>query len=1759
MRAYSRLLLQVAVMVGVTVPPAVAAKTAFRYEAAQRVIKACVLYIEQPPPEPPGTFVNSNPYLIEGLRRSDLCPDDWEFENPLAEPAAASTRPGVYVVKGNPSYWRVELTDDTAPQLVGFDLIYVCAPVVDLPSEIQRDGLVKAVENGALLWVDNAIDRSVDPPTGTTMREFAPPYSNTPPSPPFDFITGGENPGNWRVALDATHGILREPFKLSSRLVRALGDLPDSTATGTTGDPTDDYLDPTALPRDVFGTVVQVEDSSGDRWPNIVAGPFGSGSMVLTASAVGADVAGWILDGRSTPSRQQAPDVKLALNMIQWTDRWEQARRQPRGGATSVARAPFPLDIAWQYPGPTEAMPALNIGQVVCSPVYGRGMVYAVSLTSGAATPAMLMCFDVDPKQDLDGNGYAGDGVNDYSQGTPYDMIWRADLSADVLPNASPRFSSPTLATISVDNGSFDVPVQVVLVSVVDTADGTGSVACYNATLDPDLLAALPGGYPTTGEVIWTYNVLGWDEDPLVPPPPAEIVCLSTPIVHRGHVYVLASEYDPVRLAPGVEGTYGRAHCFELNYDWSSGVAGSQWVYPSPDDDLSGDGTPHQAEHQRSLPAFNEPEWIAQGPGRRDLPYVRGAIPVVASVADRVDGISVDALLTFGTPVTHEFSGGNVQIAGWTSWTDRDGGSEFALIPSPRNGAGTVMLNEQYYRVRLNNAETNGNPDDTINATVRADDNTIAVAATAVTWKGDRYAVYDPGAVREALAELSTTGGIDDPIQLQTGAEVLVTYTYDGNQIPPNPGDPGEPHWLPGPVRWRHEFGALRCDTCGVRYNAEQWSPGDACPRAGCGGTLEWQPEARVCDAAAGVSDIVASTEVPVDNATPPNTAASSAKVFCLDGNTGRPKWSYDPKHRAPILTADLADYKIQATTAPAFDGDTAVVGATCVDTAAPPGTPAATSAVVGLRRETDAVVRLRGDAGTLDSFGVAISESRAFVVTLEATGDFIDPTCYRVDRVGRYLIFPADKAANVMDTGGASLGPIYGQAIEVEWWDDRGTPADPDDESPLWNPDLGHHGPGLHGESGLYVVPALERFFHIAGHIKLHYYPVDWSVGNEPIITLLDGTPVTGFDAVNHLDPMDPTSPCVDGWIDMTSATAPPGTEVLVSYAGFSEQNVGHPVADPDGDGFIQVPNAALNLPAERHQIPIEFGPSASAPALAGTTIHLGTEGFDGDLDGAFDDPDGAGVGGGVADTLLSLIWDKATGFVRSALSQPSEHDVTYDAPNPTIGIVSSAPTVAEDRVFVGSRLMTTPGTGTRFGFVSAMAPRRLLICDNTRLIETTGSEPSWVCTATLSPQRGQSFVGEDFRRPFSRPAKATRLPNGNMLVVDSGNNRVVEIDESGRVIWPLDPYGYEYYTSPDNHNLRLSRPADAHRYMVLLPTGRFYHTVIADTGNARVIDVVTTVTGGVQDHEVYVKTPSRVRLSTEPKRYASIRYTSAQPIFDPGNNVCVGYVCAAANLNQVMVVENGSRVINPQAGAFTPAGNGSTWAYWAWLYDGDLSDGSDVADNPLLFDNIKHVEYTRYGGTLYLTVTCSRYRGRAKAGSPHSLAQYGPGVFEFRIDVSGAPGSWQLQAPAGGSDEPYWHFVGGTGDSTDNVPYGYWYEVDGPDVDTDPDRRPITHITTATGTYRKRWYPVCAKRLVSGRHLIVNSISALEHATPGNIGDTSAALGSHIFQLETSNADENNPYNDTYDIPGSRSVPEPGKPAWADPFNQPTYAELL
>ena len=111
-------------------------------------------------------------------------------------------------------------------------------------------------------------------------------------------------------------------------------------------------------------------------------------------------------------------------------------------------------------------------------------------------------------------------------------------------------------------------------------------------------------------------------------------------------------------------------------------------------------------------------------------------------------------------------------------------------------------------------------------------------------------------------------------------------------------------------------------------------------------------------------------------------------------------------------------------------------------------------------------------------------------------------------------------------------------------------------------------------------------------------------------------------------------------------------------------------------------------------------------------------------------------------------------------------------------------------------------------------------------------------------------------------------------------------------------DEYGYDYYSSPSradgsvpggvagNYNLKLSQPADAYRYTD--STG-LVHTIIADTGHNRVLEVLTTnLTQGGQQHQVVELTPSHVRPAWDPTHRLALRYVRAQPIFDFGSR-CV------------------------------------------------------------------------------------------------------------------------------------------------------------------------------------------------------------------------------------------------------------------------------
>jgi hypothetical protein len=112
------------------------------------------------------------------------------------------------------------------------------------------------------------------------------------------------------------------------------------------------------------------------------------------------------------------------------------------------------------------------------------------------------------------------------------------------------------------------------------------------------------------------------------------------------------------------------------------------------------------------------------------------------------------------------------------------------------------------------------------------------------------------------------------------------------------------------------------------------------------------------------------------------------------------------------------------------------------------------------------------------------------------------------------------------------------------------------------------------------------------------------------------------------------------------------------------------------------------------------------------------------------------------------------------------------------------------------------------------------ILICDenNNQALEVTHTKPSTI-VHTYIQAGGQLFSGVAF---------ASRLPNGHTLITDSGNNRIVETDEAGDVFW-------QYLTNIDaNSTLRSGGPLPTRALRL-----RDGNTLISDQYNHRVIEV--------------------------------------------------------------------------------------------------------------------------------------------------------------------------------------------------------------------------------------------------------------------------------------------------------------------------------
>ena len=1713
-----------------TLVPVHARQLMLDYTAAPRPIRVCILV------DPNGN--DRNAYLFVGLSRASIRPRGYDFTNPLAGPLgqAAAARwlnpswgpgaganywtggPGTGVAIGSPlpkhvpAYWEVEWNEANAKRLDEFDLIYISEDTLAIPSPRAAcaDALRRAVLRGALLWVDNSLRQG--PLAGTVVTDFEPPLGHGPVGQPqVPFVFGNPVAGAPAlVAVDATHPLFGAPFSMTSPDVANLGATANvrSFVGLTRGLGVNNVLGASDL--------IPVVYDNAAAAPAVCVANIGDGAMLVTADDSGWDIQQWALPGSTmsdAPSGAQA-DCKLAYNAIAWAASWSQARGKPGAGASTPLLAAGPLDILWQYPGPTEPNGAggNEIGPVVASPVTDGVYVYAVSLTSRNGVRPQLICLRARPE---------GLRVG----GQPYDLSWRVTLPG------SPRASSPTLATVNMPRGpgGSDIPVRVVLVSVTDPtgAGKDGEVLCYTACDNASLGIA-------RGQLIWTYVASSYSTEcnPEVTPS-ASVVDLSTPIVASGYVYVLASEYCP-GLASGVDGTYGRVHVFDLrtggqvaNHPLPVGAGrfGYRFVYPDPDLDQNGqvdhtDANPvgffaarYDPPDRRVLPCFHDPAWVANT-GRSELPPEPTPVPTVSSAPEALDGTAAEAVVMFGTPASliADPAAHQIHVRDWNASGDRAGGSDFAVVPTPYNasppaGLPQYTLNAHYYRLRVQPGAA------TASDVERADTPNLDPfplgtwdAACVAGADGNTFIEIDPVQAARAMLGLVYAAGVyADPLARQVGVPVVMAT------------DIGESNGtLPGTVRWQR---------------LQPHSVSAATAKAVDGTT-------------------VVSAGYPVGGV--------AGAVTGLAADTGAPKWTFD--------AGGAADYSLAS-------GPTAANGmAYCATTRGRPDPtrPAQTivsSEVYGLKTRPTLTIRLAPTTNAPTDFcGVRPGSITAFAVDTGAGIPFQNDDVF-------------DHAQRFITLGPTTSRVASGRAVMFSY-DIQAAPG-----SATFN----------HVANELHVFPPIAVFSYAPGFVKLRQYPADTATVR---VFTLDGTPVTnalpGEGTVNVLG-----RTCVaNGWLDLRAATIadasgnhplPPGQELLIQYTGWNE----------DLSGWTTVPNTARNLPIERQQIPPYAGPALSSPAVGGTSAVIGTEGYRGTGTAIVTPPDALAWPYPPAqyETLLKVDWDPTTRAALGSRSIPAMGEAGSYAG--VVPVVSSSPTISRGAVFAGVRCLdaATASAAPQLGFVAALAPKRTLICDTTRVIEAIGGAPARVWLGAQAPRATEDPIadaGTPIPQPFNRPAKATRLgvssamPLGqgdHTLVVDTGNNRVVEIDVRGNIVWPLDrarvfnganpvrDYDVDYWTAPDYSDnrpnptkLHLSRPTDAWRYITTwednytydAALGTYvpgtdgtpeitYHTAIADAGHARVVDLATVylpmvVPGGgsqlVEYHRARILTPTQARVATTTAQLGRLEYTSAQPIFDPRDaENCIGYLCAVPNLNQLVILENGTRSVNPLTTTVIPSRTGDrvagdpTWAYWAWLY----TVGTTL--NPLIFDNIRHAEYSVAGTRVYVTVAASRYRGRMtpQASAPAAAVMRGPGVFEFALTADpNAPGNWAQIAGNPSPDDPIWAFM--QTDYTNSAAYRMaYYVLPGP---------------SGPQVVQKAFDPSCATRLPDGRHIIATLAPFIENLTHTNAkGLSGTSLGSEVFEVVTQGGAN---YVDARNV-----IPDPRGTDWPDPLNQPSYAE--
>jgi outer membrane protein assembly factor BamB len=374
-------------------------------------------------------------YVFHALNaRPDIRPYSWELVNPTASPymtANQAKRWGIATGKlpnqfdpDNPprlnknmgAYWEVPLHETSSEQLAQYDVLYM--PPLDDPynnvSVEDRDKLMRAVDSGVTLWLDNKGSGSYAAPSATKVFVQTTFRAAATTSP---------------ISGDPLNPLLSSPYPLQPRELRALG-----RGAGIL-DFRIDSRQATLMPA-IW---------SGSR---MVAGyiPYGQGAIVVTASGIGDGLTSGFgaVAGSDTQFRGRntgpvsgsdtrfisSARLKFLVNLISLSFNSPQTGRGPRHSSESRQQVYVPLGRKWNWPLKDAGNFAGSVPPFVSDPAVWSGVVVA------ACADGNLYCFDSEPERDLDGDGNPDDGVRNPDL-AGVDIIWKVPIPTKVCSSVT--------------------------------------------------------------------------------------------------------------------------------------------------------------------------------------------------------------------------------------------------------------------------------------------------------------------------------------------------------------------------------------------------------------------------------------------------------------------------------------------------------------------------------------------------------------------------------------------------------------------------------------------------------------------------------------------------------------------------------------------------------------------------------------------------------------------------------------------------------------------------------------------------------------------------------------------------------------------------------------------------------------------------------------------------------------------------------------------------------------------------------------------------------------------------------------------------------------------------------------------------------------------------------------------------------------------------------------------------------------------------